>query len=229
MQKVSSPRRPLLRPRPATPTPALGIAARFRAAPLAWRVFAIALALQLPLIALYLIDAAAIHGRFLDINQEGNPFTWLRSIQFFVAAVACAIAWRGGRDRWIWGSVALVMLFFSFDDIAMIHERSESVAGLEHAVMALEAAIGLVILAAAIGAIRRLPRRSAGFLVAALLLLSLGEGAALLNEAISPLAAVPEHGLILLEQWSELLVGSSVMAAAAEPAEAAIESWRALG
>ena len=57
--------------------------------------------------------------------------------------------------------------------------------------MALEAAIGLVILAAAIGAIRRLPRRSAGFLVAALLLLSLGEGAALLNEAISPLAAAP--------------------------------------
>ena len=140
----------------------------------------------------------------------------------------CAIAWRGGCDRWIWGPVAIVMLFFSFDDIAMLHERSESIAGLKHAVMALEAGIGLVVLDAAIGAIRRLPLRPAGFLVAALLLLSLGEGAALLNEALSPLAPVPEHGLILLEQWSELLVGSSVLAAAAEPAAAAIEAWRTL-
>lgn len=215
-----------MRPELAVARSAIGIAARFRAAPLAWRVFAIALALQLPLIALHLIDAAAIHGKFLDINGEGNPFTWFRSIQFFVAAGACAIAWRGGRDRWIWGPVAVAMLFFSFDDIVMLHERSESIAGLKHAVMALEAGIGLVVLAAAVGAIRRLPRRPAGFLVAALVLLSLGEGAALLNAAISPLAAGPEHGLILLEQWSELLVGSSVLAAAAEPVEAAIEAWR---
>ncbi len=231
MQKVSyrPPAAPLVRAEPRAEAPQLDLAARWRAAPLAWRVFAIALALQLPLIVLYAIDAAAIHGKFLDINQEGNPFTWFRSIQFFIAAVACAIAWRGGRDRWIWGPVALVMLFFSFDDVAMIHERSESIAGLKHAVMALEAGLGLIVLAAAVGAIGRLPRLPASFLVAALLLLSLGEGAALLNEALAPLSAVPAHGLILLEQWSELLVGTSVLAAAAEPAEVAIDAWRAAG
>ena len=232
MPKVSyrPPAAPLLRAEPRVEAPGPDIAGRWRTAPLSWRVFAISLAAQLPLIGLYLVNAAEIHGKFLDINQEGNPFTWFRSMQFLVAAVACAIAWRGGRNRWIWGPVALVMLFFSFDDVAMmIHERSESISGLKHAVMALEAGIGLIVLAAAIGALRRLPRRSAGFLVAALLLLSLGEGAALVNDALSPLAAVREHGLILLEQWSEMLVGSTVLAAAAEPAEAAIEAWKALG
>ncbi len=223
------PAAPLPRAEPRVEAPGPEIAERWRAAPLSWRVFATSLAAQLPLIGLYLVNAAEIHGKFLDINQEGNPFTWYRSMQFLAAAVTCAIAWKGGRDRWIWGSVALVMLFFSFDDVAMIHERSESIGGLKHAVMALEAGIGLIVLAAAIGALRRLPRRPAGFLVAALLLLSLGEGAALGNEALSPLAAVPEHGLILLEQWSEMLVGSSVLAAAAEPAEAAIEARKALG
>jgi hypothetical protein len=231
VQKASyrPPAASLLRADPRVERPGLDLAGRWRSAPLAWRVFTIALAAQLPLIALYLLNAAEVHGKFLDVNQEGNPFTWFRSMQFLLAAAACAIAWRGGRDRWIWGPVALVMLFFSFDDVAMIHERSESIAGLKHAVMALEAGIGLIVLAAAIGAIRHLPRRPAGFLVAALLLLSLGEGAALLNDALSPLSAVPEHGLILLEQWSEMLVGTSVLAAAAEPAGAAIEAWKALG
>ncbi len=228
MQRASyrPPAPPLVGAKPILAMPAASVAARFRAAPLSWRVFAIALAAQLPLIALHLLDAAAIHGRFLDINQEGNPFTWFRSIQFFAAAAACAIAWSGGLNRRIWGPVALVMVFFSLDDVAMIHERSEAIGGLKHAVMGLEALLGLIVLAAAIGAIRRLPPRTAGFLVAALLLLSLGEGAALLNDALSPLAVVPEHGLILLEQWSELLVGSSVLAAASEPAAMTIEAWR---
>lgn len=222
----SRPPRDLLAPQSRTRPIGRRQLERLRAAPLAWRVFIVALAVQLPIVALNVLNDVALHGAFLDLNRETNPPTWFRSELFFVSAIACMIAWHGGQNRRIWGALAFAMLFFSLDDVAGIHDRVEEIEGMETLARAGEAGIGLLVLVAAFAAIRKLPHRPAGFIVAALLLLSLAGGSALLNDQLDEQSGAVHNLLVLAEQWGEMLVGTLVLAAAAEPAAAAIEAWR---
>ena len=84
----------------------------------------------------------------------------------------------------------------------------------------------LVLLVAALRGLRSLPRRSTLFLAASFVMLSVAEGAALLNSHLDLGTGLKYDALVTVEQWGEMLVGTLVLAAAAEPAAAAIARWR---
>ncbi len=67
-------------------------------------------------------------GRFLDLRGEANFPAWFSSGLLFLAAVLLAFcrsacAAKRPRDRPYFGSLALIFLYLSMDEMAVVHER----------------------------------------------------------------------------------------------------------
>ena len=76
--------------------------------------------------ASHLVNALLLDGRFsaMDAGDEGTPFSWLSSLTIFtagLAAFALARALPARRSRLVF--LGAILMFFSLDDVAAIHER----------------------------------------------------------------------------------------------------------
>jgi len=87
---------------------------------------AVGLAAVLVQTTAHLVDAFAFDYRyeFLDANSEQTAFSWASSSATFAAAfcVALLALTRPGLPRWL-VALALVLAFFSLDDMLAFHER----------------------------------------------------------------------------------------------------------
>lgn len=115
--------------------PGTGLPARWpeRALVVLLSIIGVLVALSVVAVGLDLREGGAggQHGVFIrmfDINRETNVPTWFSSVELLLCAGGLAlIAWRtracGGPFVRHWGFLALVFVFLSLDEVAMIHDN----------------------------------------------------------------------------------------------------------
>lgn len=156
--------------------------------------------------------------RLFDLDLEQNLPTWVSAVQFFGVALCAGLlsGYTRGRQRLAWRAFAGIFLFFSLDEVALLHEElvdrvATSPKGdawfwpLFYLPLGIAA---LVAVAIVVGEVRRVGA-SATTVVAGLMLL----GAALLLDGIAvALTDTPWlfEPAIVLEEASEL-VGTAVL------------------
>lgn len=177
------------------------------------------LTIEAVLIALFLLDQTlSLGSSLLDMGAEHNLVTWFSSMQFAGAGLAAAALSHMRRDWRCWGVVAAVMMLFSLDEVAQLHERVEYLARSygdegQTIVGALELAGAVVILALAARIGRRLVPAERVLLVAAAVSLVGAQIASAVDAAgVSPWLA---PGVTATEETLEMLVGTLIIAAAA--------------
>jgi hypothetical protein len=171
------------------------------------------IAIEVLLVIGHVIDDYALDGRVLLVTTESNVPTWFSSTQFVLAALACL--WVGRTDRAstgarAWLLLALVFAFFSFDEIATIHERLESHGSKDVWQFVIEPIIGLVVIAIFYRAIQSAPARSKRFLTIAIATLILSQAC---SAAASKLYGEDGSGagfdtLAILEEVFKFLTGT---------------------
>jgi hypothetical protein len=163
-------------------------------------------------------ELGGFYAQMFNLDEEGNLPTWLASAQFLAVAAASGLLarLRSGPERLAALALALVFVYFSLDEVALVHEKLA-----EHAPAALEDVPKLPILyspiaAACAAAIWVLLPRVRDVLGSALPLLT---GFALLATSVLLDAAdvqaldVPRfRPLIILEEATEL-AGTALLAA----------------
>src|SRR5688500_7329223 len=88
-----------------------------------WRVLAGGVLAAGILILLHGINAVTGEGQILDLNVEQNIPSWATTFAFTVAGLLSLGLGACGREYRPWLFIGLLMLAFSLDDVAMLHER----------------------------------------------------------------------------------------------------------
>jgi hypothetical protein len=110
--------------------------------------FVVRLGLPIALVAALVLAAAHLGNEWvlddrvegLDADVEGNAFTWASSVATFAVALTAALhAAAVEKQRREFSILAALALWFSLDDVAIIHERlalklGEDVLGLSNAI-----------------------------------------------------------------------------------------------
>ena len=102
----------------------------------ALELLALLLAADAVTILLHVVnELGGFHAQMFNLDLEGNLPTWLASAQFLaVAAVAGVLTrFRRGREQLAALALGLVFVFFSLDEVALVHEKLA-----EHAPAALD-------------------------------------------------------------------------------------------
>jgi hypothetical protein len=188
------------------------------------RVVAVGVAAIGVMLVLHGINSATVDGRFLHVDMEQNLPTWARSLLYAAAAVACLVTARhGASDRRTWLALGLFMAAFSLDDVVMGHEWLES-QGEGHALITIwEPLAAVAVLWVFSAAFRRLGSPQRGLILLAGVALVLGQACSSLGDRVDAHSAIV--ALSCLEQSFEAMVGIFVLAAAWEPARAAVRRW----
>jgi hypothetical protein len=188
------------------------------------RVVAVGMAAIAVALVLHGINSATVDGRFLHVDMEQNLPTWARSLLYAAAAAAClVVARRGASHRGIWLGLGLFMAAFSLDDVVMGHEWLED-QGEGHALITIWEPLAAVLVLWAFGAaFRRFGQPQRGLVLLAGVSLVAGQACSSLGERVHAHAEIV--ALSCLEQSFEALVGIFVLAAAWEPARAALRRW----
>jgi hypothetical protein len=170
------------------------------------------------------VNSATVDGRFLHVDMEQNLPTWARTLLYAAAAAACLTTARwGSASRGAWLGLGLFMAAFSLDDVVMGHEWLEA-QGEGHALITIWEPVAAVLVLWAFGAaFRRFSAPQRGLILLAGVSLVLGQGCSSLGDQVDGHAAIVV--LSCLEQAFEAMVGVLVLAAAWEPAKAALRRW----
>ncbi|MGH3112938.1 MAG: hypothetical protein ACRDOP_05675 [Gaiellaceae bacterium] len=92
--------------------------------PFARRLIGLALLADALVVALHVLnELGGWEKRLFDLTEEQNLPTWLNSVQFAGAALAAALAAEVARRRLAWRALAAILLFFSLDELALVHEE----------------------------------------------------------------------------------------------------------
>jgi hypothetical protein len=175
------------------------------------------LAAEAVLVALHIPARAADAAKIVRMDEEANLPTWFSSSQFLIAALACAaLAASDAARRTAWGALGAVMLFFSLDEIAEIHERVEDKVGdADLALLVLQPLVGVAVLLVVWRGLSTLGPQPRRFLLFAL-------AAAVAAQAMSVVSGdeIPDdafgYTIQALEEVFELLTGTFVLVAALE-------------
>ncbi len=176
----------------------------------------------------FITDPASPVVGFIDVRAEANLHTWFNVAVLVVGSLihACTgvLARRSGSPWWPWAVISALLAVLSLDDLASLHEQLEPVgralggAGAFHfawLVPGLVLAAGF--LAAAITAVRRLPRPAHLWViggVATLLTAAVGFEA-LGGLVLSSIGDGPEYILLShLEEFAETCAAAMLLAAA---------------
>lgn len=187
---------------------------------LARRVLYAALAAEALLMALHIPARIADGAKIFRVDEESNLPTWFSSSQFLLAALACALLAAGDRARRFgWGVLAAIMLEFSVDEVAELHERVEDRAGFDTALLLLEPLIGLVALVVIWRALSSLPRMPARLLLFALFCAVAAQASSVVTGKLEPPQGV-EYTFQALEELFEMLAGTFILVAALEAGSA---------
>jgi uncharacterized integral membrane protein len=186
-----------------------------------WQVLAGGLIAACVLIALHGINAVTVEHDLLDLNTEQNVPSWATTFAFTVAGLLSLGLGACGREYRPWLLIGLLMLAFSLDDVAMLHERFEANTHESFALLVLEPLIALGILVLFAWAARTVKGLSRLLLVGTVVALVLAQaGSSLGSESES--VPIPLSILIVIEEGSELLMGVLLAAAVVEPLMAAL-------
>jgi hypothetical protein len=202
----------LRRPRSAIPL----LRERFAALPLHWRVIVALLAAQAVLVALNGLNTFTLEERLFIIEEEANLPTWFSSMQFLVAALICGVAaCAPGSSAAVWAPLAALMVAFSIDEVAMVHELLEEGSALLLRLTEF-VAIGaaLFLLAHVWRSLYGIERR---LVLVAGCVLALSEAIDSVDHELD-MGYVAEVFVNGSEEMLEMLVGTLVIAAAARPA-----------
>jgi hypothetical protein len=180
-------------------------------------VLRILIAAEVLLVIAHVLDDYAVGGRIFLVTSESNVPTWFSSTQFVLAAMACM--WVGRSDPRAgrsWLLLGLVFLFFSFDEVAMIHERLEAHGSEDLFQFGIEPLIGLAVIAIFYRAMQSVPERTRRFLLAAIVALIASQAC---SAAASKLYGEDGSGagfdtLAILEEVFKFLTGTFALVAA---------------
>ena len=152
--------------------------------------------------------------QLFDLLRESNVPTWFSQAQFLAAGAVCAaVALRDDEARTAWLLLAATMTFFSFDEVAMIHERLEDRHGTEVALLVIQPLVGLVLIAVVYATLRgRVTGRVLEYLGAALVSLVMAHATSAVNGVAEPTGFVYDL-LAVLEEVFEMLTGTLVLVA----------------
>ena len=181
---------------------------------------AIGFAVVAGFVALHLVNRLTIDSVLLNINEEQNIPSWGST---FVFAVAGLIALVAGAERRAWLAVGVVMLAFSLDDVAMLHERLEDETDEGVALLAIEPLVALAVVAVFVLAARTVTKLSRYLLLGGVLALFVAQGTSSVGFLRDELG-IPLGLLVIVEEGAELLSGVLVAAAAVDPALSALNA-----
>jgi hypothetical protein len=186
---------------------------RLRPKTLHWRIVTVGVAVIGLLAAAHVVNRYVSDGRLFRVDAEANVPTWGSSFQFGLAGLACLGVAAGGPDRRLWTALGLLMLFFSLDEIATLHELLSAEIGSSTAEWIVQPPIGATVIALLLIAGRRARGPAGPLLLAAACALVLGHlsGLATPGTERGPVAAV----IKVFEESFEMLLGTFVLAAAA--------------
>jgi len=97
-----------------------------RQAHTALALLALLLVLDAGVILLHVVnELAGVYAQMFNLDQEQNLPTWLSSAQFLCVAVCAVLAGvlARGRVRTAWWALAAIFVFFSVDEVALVHEK----------------------------------------------------------------------------------------------------------
>jgi len=190
------------------------------------RVLIAALAIEAGLIALHIPARIADGAKIFRLDEEANLPTWFSSSQFLIAGLVCAaLAFGEKRRRTGWAVLAVLMVMFSLDEVAEIHERVEDKAGFDLALLVLEPLVGVAVLVVVWRAMRTLSGAPATFLVLALAAAFLAQLMSIVTGHFEPSSQAVEYVVQALEEVFEMLTGTFVLVAALSAGAAA---WTAV-
>jgi hypothetical protein len=213
---------PLLRPR-------LGLAERFRALALPWRVVAVAVALEALLVGLHGINKVVFgDGAFLALDAERNLPTWFSASLFALAGaswlVLAAFLARGRRFR---VAIGALMLALSLDEAAEIHDRVEDLADFRVAVLGWEPVLAVAVIFLFVQVIRRSGPRARVLLTCGVGALGLAQFTSALNGTVDFFYA-GEVALSISEEWLEMLTATFLLGGAIDALPEAVAGYPGL-
>jgi hypothetical protein len=184
------------------------------------RVAAVGLAVAAGFVALHIVNRLTIDSELLNINEEQNIPSWGSTFIFTVAGLIALVA---GAERRVWLAVGVVMVAFSLDDVAMLHERFEEDTDESLALLEIEPLMALAVVVVFAFAFRAATRLSRYMLLGGVLALFVAQGTSSVGFLRDELG-IPLGLLVIVEEGSELLAGVLVAAAAVDPALCALNA-----
>jgi hypothetical protein len=186
---------------------------------LAWtrRVALAGAAAVLALIALHVVNTATVGVQLFDLNEEQNLPSWASSFGFTLAGLAGLTIGLGERAMRPWLAIGALMLAFSLDDVAMLHERFEKLSHEGAALLVIEPLFVLGFVVVFVAAVRtlagRLPRLLFAGAILALVLAQVASSAGFVREHVP----VPLGVIVVFEEGAELAVSALLLAAMTQP------------
>jgi hypothetical protein len=199
--------------------------ARFRALSLSDRVLVVALFSEFALVALHGLNKVLFQdGTLLALDSEANLGTWFSTSQLLIAAMAwAAMALSDRARRVVWGSIALLLSVLSLDEIAQFHERIEEL-NFDLTRFVLLPFVAFAVIALFLQATRHLDPRPRRLVWIGAAVLAASQGATSANGYFDFPNAV-QAALVIFEDWSEMVMGTFMLAAASEAARDSIIAW----
>lgn len=173
-------------------------------------------AIVLVLVLLHIVNGVTLDLQLLDLNSEQNLPSWVSSFGFALAGLTAAAVGLSDRALRPWLAIGVLMLAFSLDDIAMLHERFEELGDTGLALLVIEPLMVLgflIVFAAAARTVRGVPRVLFLAAILALAIAQVASSAGFVREHVP----VPLGTLIVLEEGAELLVSALLLGAAVQP------------
>jgi hypothetical protein len=168
------------------------------------------------LTVVHVINSLAFDWQFLNLNVEQNLPSWVSTLAFAIAGLASLAAGLGDRQPRAWTGVGVLMLAFSLDDVAMIHEQLEDAWDEGIALLVVEPVLAVAVVlvfAAAARTLAGVARRLLWGGLAALVIAQAASSAGFLaSDGARGLAA-----LATLEEASEMMMAVLILAAAVQP------------
>jgi hypothetical protein len=184
------------------------------------RATAIGLAVVAGFVALHLVNRLTIDSQLLNINEEQNIQSWGSTFVFTVAGLIALVA---GLESRVWLAVGVVMVAFSLDDVAMLHERLEEETDEGVALLEIEPLLALAVVAVFVLAARTVAKLPRLLLIGGVLALFVAQGTSSVGFLRDELG-IPLGVLVVIEEGAELLAGILVAAAAVDPALCALNA-----
>jgi hypothetical protein len=193
----------------------------YRRWPVATTILAAGVALQAAFILLHGANKELFgDGAFLALDKDASVPSWATVVLYALAGIACAsLAWLSPRLRWPLLALGGIALLLSLEQTAQVHVNLENDAG-DPAASLVALVIGGGFAAALAAGARALGRPHSLLLWLAIAAIVVSGASSAANDGLDP----PYAGVIFfqtVEEVSEMLAATLILAAVAEPLLAA--------